>query len=338
MTSEFHDIRGHAFTKKFLDENRYEFQASVFLKWASAITNESLNELSDIFKGKFLSVFTQLITGKTFVASGSRSEDISTVFQLLDDGDRFAQINILDVTDGNLKALCSVVWQFIQLFWKRFGPEDVRDQKLSEVIKDWCLERTKKFEEVQITDFTSSWRDGFSLNALLASYNAKAIAMNEVREMRGDERLEHAMSVAERRYGVPRLLMPKDFVSEYLDMKCVVCYLMMIYLALAAKKTKISVYFVQFLQNVDARSRKSSSSSQRSGRKGRKCLEETVADYESCLEQVLTWLLEAEERANNMDPVEEKDVELVKIQFREHESFMQSLTDSQDSVGRVLHR
>lgn len=33
--------------------------------------------------------------------------------------------------------------------------------------------------------------------------------MNEVREMRGDERLEHAMSVAERRYGVPRLLMPK---------------------------------------------------------------------------------------------------------------------------------
>lgn len=31
-------------------------------------------------------------------------------------------------------------------------------------------------------------------------------------------------------------------------------------------------------------------------------------------------------------------VEVVKTQFREHEQFMQSLTESQDSVGRVLHR
>lgn len=31
-------------------------------------------------------------------------------------------------------------------------------------------------------------------------------------------------------------------------------------------------------------------------------------------------------------------VELVKSLFKEHEMFMQSLTESQDGVGRVLHR
>ncbi|VDK52835.1 unnamed protein product [Gongylonema pulchrum] len=45
-------------------------------------------------------------------------------------------------------------------------------------------------------------------------------------------------------------------------------------------------------------------------------MEETIAEFEDCLEHV----------------------ELVKAQFREHELFMQSLSESQDSVGRVLHR
>lgn len=38
-----------------------------------------------------------------------------------------------------------------------------------------------------------------------------------------------------------------------------------------------------------------------------------------CLEEVLTWLLDAEESLQNMGTVEDNDVEMVKQQFREHE-------------------
>ncbi|VDO20139.1 unnamed protein product [Brugia timori] len=69
-------------------------------------------------------------------------------------------------------------------------------------------------------------------------------------------------------------------------------------------------------ENIDTGSRKSSTSSQKSARRRGKAMEETVVEFEDCLEHV----------------------ELVKSQFKEHEMFMQSLTESQDGVGRVLHR
>lgn len=40
-------------------------------------------------------------------------------------------------------------------------------------------------------------------------------------------------------------------------------------------------------------------------------MEETVAEFKDCLQQVLTWLLEAEEQTTCMKPVENGDVSLL---------------------------
>lgn len=96
----------------------------------------------------------------------------------------------------------------------------------------------------------------------------------------------------------------------------------------------------------EPRSRKSSSSSQKSSgrnRQNQRKQEEVIKEYELCLEQVLTWLLEAEQELHSMGesdkkPVEGDQLEIVMKQFRDHENFMKSLTESQDSVGKVLHR
>lgn len=87
------------------------------------------------------------------------------------------------------------------------------------------------------------------------------------------------------------------------------------------------------------RSRHSSSSSARSSRSRRSAHrnERLLKEYELCLDQVLTWLMEAEDEMNRMDPVHASDVEVVKQQYKEHEQFMLQLTSSQGSVGRVLH-
>ncbi|KIH43074.1 hypothetical protein ANCDUO_26929, partial [Ancylostoma duodenale] len=86
------------------------------------------------------------------------------------------------------------------------------------------------------------------------------------------------------------------------------------------------------------RSRKSSSSSQKSSKSRRARKEELTREFENCLEQVLTWLLEAEEELSLLDEVDEKDLKVVRKQFKDFENFMASLTESQDTVGRVLHR
>ena len=39
-------------------------------------------------------------------------------------------------------------------------------------------------------------------------------------------------------------------------------------------------------------------------------------EFENCLEDVLSWLLEAEEELSLLSPVEEKDVAIVRKQFK----------------------
>uniref|UniRef100_A0A915Q2R9 Calponin-homology (CH) domain-containing protein n=1 Tax=Setaria digitata TaxID=48799 RepID=A0A915Q2R9_9BILA len=405
----------------FVLDDRYDIQEAVFIRWANSLAGGAVKDLNDIVDTKFLSIFVHLITGDSFTSTGSRVQDISNALRLVDSDERFSQMSINELADGNPRAISSAVWQLIQIFWKKFAPPEVRDQKLAEALKDWCVERAQRFE-VQINDFISSWRDGYALNAILLSYNPELFSMDQIRDMRADERIEHAMSLTERHLNVPRLLQPKDFYSERLDMKSVVCYLMVLYLSLTTgvpspesqsesqppeqlpepaeltahtssfkpsiiahpeATAKIDSQFTTDLsmasvdisnaevespversseqlsstpasrrhshstsENNETQSRKSSTSSQKSGRRRAKVTGETIAEFKDCLEHVLAWLLEAEEQASSMKPIEEDDVgldfvpgvELVKSQFKEHEMFMQSLTESQDGVGRVLRR
>ncbi|KAK3712444.1 hypothetical protein RRG08_002774 [Elysia crispata] len=60
-----------------------------------------------------------------------------------------------------------------------------------------------------------------------------------------------------------------------------------------------------------------------------------LLSYQDSLENVLTWLLEAEEVLDKQFPVAE-EVGKVKEQFNQHEEFMVELTRHQDSIGGVL--
>ncbi|VDN06694.1 unnamed protein product [Thelazia callipaeda] len=413
---------------KVLDD-RYEIQEAVFLRWADSFSPGTVKDLSDVVDPKFLFLFAKLIVGETLTSSGSRAQDILNTLRLIDGDERINQVNINELIDGNARTICSLIWQLMQIFWRRFAPAEIRDQKLTEGLKNWCFERAQRLE-VLINDFISSWRDGYALNAILLSYNSELFDMDEIRDMRAEERIEHAMGLAERHLNVPRLLHPKEFHSEHLDSKSVICYLMVLYLSLtrqavlpklqpelhsqtqlqprlhspeplehstnrstsrpqkptsqnvavksdhemtadlliplletsyakleypkhaspeeavmrspsvgtARRHSLPHLEIVYFLESTETPSRKSSTSTQKSSRRRSKAMEETIAEFEECLEHVLSWLLEAEEQANCMEPIEKNDVEQVKKQFKEHESFMQSLTESQDSVGRVLHR
>ncbi|XP_048870512.1 dystrophin isoform X3 [Brienomyrus brachyistius] len=57
--------------------------------------------------------------------------------------------------------------------------------------------------------------------------------------------------------------------------------------------------------------------------------------YQTALEEVLTWLLSAEDSLQAQSPISNQ-VEVVKEQFHTHEGYMVELTSHQGSVGRVL--
>ena len=91
-----------------------------------------------------------------------------------------------------------------------------------------CLEATSTHPDTQITDFTSSFRDGMAINILIKSFDDQLVDLQEICELRGEDRIENALSLARRHFNVPKLVQPKDFYSEHLDMKSVACYLMMV--------------------------------------------------------------------------------------------------------------
>ncbi|KAH9492316.1 hypothetical protein Btru_024686 [Bulinus truncatus] len=60
-----------------------------------------------------------------------------------------------------------------------------------------------------------------------------------------------------------------------------------------------------------------------------------LLSYQDALENVLTWLLDAEEVIEKLEPIS-GEVTKVKEQFNEHEEFMVELTRHQDGIGGVL--
>lgn len=60
-----------------------------------------------------------------------------------------------------------------------------------------------------------------------------------------------------------------------------------------------------------------------------------LGGYQVALEDVLTWLLEAEDKLNHA-PEPGSSLDILKQQFHEHETFLMELSGHQDGVGTVL--
>ncbi|CAI4222409.1 unnamed protein product [Auanema sp. JU1783] len=413
--------------KKSDRDDKFEIQEHVYMKWGnSLILNEPLKEFKDLCDLRHIASVLEIVTGTNLTLTGSRTEDCATILSLLNDTKTSCQ----EFVEGLQKAILAVWWNLVQAFWKRFAPEAIRDEKVTEGIKQWCLEVTKDYEEVSVSDFTSSWRDGHAFNCLLHNFDRKLVHLRKISEWSASERIDNAFSVAEKEFKVPRFLTVKNLQSEHLDSRSVVCYLMTLYLTILGKssialnnemmstgpvfisahdgqhhlseqdhnaqldlmhqqqyvqqpgasssseqqarfgsfaqttsmdmpstshsiaqpeniigqsevksaRTKAQQSVDQPSESVEVRSRKSSSSSQKSGRSRRERKEAMTREFENCLEQVLTWLLEAEEELSLLPEIDLKEVGIVRTQFKEFELFMSSLTESQETVGRVLHR
>ncbi|CAB3407196.1 unnamed protein product [Caenorhabditis bovis] len=389
--------------KKLEREEKYELQEQVFMRWANAILGtERLSDYRHLHDSSNAIFILQAITSQPMAVLGNASDDWPTILQFVGD----TKTNPAEVIDGQQKAVLSAWWQLIQFFWKCNAPPQLKDEKLTEAIKRWCIEAMKAYDDIDVYDFTSSFRDGHAFNYLIHSYDKKLINLSKTADMSAIDRIEHAFGIAERELGVPRLLQPKDLHSEQLDSHSVICYLMSLYMSMITKSRQEETFEAQQQQQQQAlllqqqqlvqqtpalkmhsqpststaapaalsvpaqqppqqqqsaqpsshaptldrgksmeqsvesevRSRKSSSSSQKSGKTKKQRREEQMNEFKSCIEQVLTWLLEAEDELSTLTLQQRADLAAVRAQFADFEMFMSSLTDSQDTVGRVLLR
>ena len=117
-------------------------------------------------------------------------------------------------------------------------------QRSASSIKDallkWCQQVTEGYENVKVTNFSSSWSDGMAFCAIVHHYfpNAFDFAKLDPKRRKGNFKL--AFDLAEKLGDVPQLLEVEDMVRmKQPDWKCVFTYVQTMYRKLHDKQPKL---------------------------------------------------------------------------------------------------
>ncbi|XP_060548244.1 utrophin isoform X1 [Pantherophis guttatus] len=342
------------------DEHK-DVQKKTFTKWINTrFSKFGKQPIKDIFTdlrdGRKLLDLLEGLTGNPLLKERGTTRvhalnNVNKVLQVLHQNNvDLVNIGGTDIVDGNHKLTLGLLWSVI-LHWQ---VKDVMKDIMSElqqtnsekILLSWVRQSTKSYNEVNVLNFTTSWTNGLAFNALIHRHRPELFSWDKVNKMTQHERLEHAFNVAKNYLGIEKLLDPEDVAVQLPDKKSIIMYLTSLFEVLPQQVTLEDIREVETLprkykkeceeediqcatSEVDCAVLKAEASS---------TLTEVDMDldsYQIALEEVLTWLLSAEDALQEQGVISD-DVEEVKEQFTTHEAFMMELTAHQSSVGSVL--
>uniref|UniRef100_A0A803Y5M5 Dystrophin n=1 Tax=Meleagris gallopavo TaxID=9103 RepID=A0A803Y5M5_MELGA len=259
-----------------------------------------------------------------------------------------------DIVDGNHKLTLGLIWNII-LHWQvkdvmkniMAGLQQTNSEK---ILLSWVRQSTRNYPQVNVINFTSSWSDGLAFNALLHSHRPDLFDWNVVASQQSPvQRLDHAFNIARQHLGIEKLLDPEDVATACPDKKSILMYVTSLFQVLPQQVTMEAIREVEMLPRHSRVTREEHTQvhQQHFSQEFLETVEKRtytttvmrsemdLDSYQTALEEVLTWLLSAEEALQAQGDIS-SDVEVVKEQFHTHEGFMMELTAHQGRVGNVL--
>ncbi|XP_025099293.1 dystrophin-like isoform X3 [Pomacea canaliculata] len=336
---------------------------------------QTITELGeDLRDGVALLSLLEVLTGRSLTREKGRLRlhhinNVNRALMELETCCNMKLINISsnDIVDGNTKLTLGLVWSII-LHWQvkdvmRSVMEDLPQTNLERTLLSWCQLSTAGYRGVNITNFTSSWRDGLAFNALLHHFRPDLFQYESLLGNDSETNLNHAFNLAHQHLGIAPLLDAEDVNVESPDRKSVMTYLMCLFQQLP----RAQLAFTVCQPNTSARPLLSSTAPSSTptsvisspsdlappwdpATKAESVVSVNVSEiahsmagagsaellsYQDALEAVLTWLLAAEEVVEKQPSIAD-NVSAVKDQFNQHEEFMLELTQHQDAIGAVL--
>jgi spectrin beta len=151
-------------------------------------------------------------------------------------GCEFVNVGGTDLLAGNPKLILGFVWKIIMTFSIDEGQEG---------ILLWAQRSIKKYNGVEIKDFSKSFKDGIAFCALIHRYHPELIAHpSTFTTSNAGENLELAFSIANDKLGIKRLIDVDDIVSnERPDEKSIATYISQWYSLFA--KEEANIHYVQ---------------------------------------------------------------------------------------------
>uniref|UniRef100_A0A672PMT5 Utrophin n=1 Tax=Sinocyclocheilus grahami TaxID=75366 RepID=A0A672PMT5_SINGR len=346
---------------RFSDEHD-AVQKKTFTKWLNAQFSKTGKEpikdmFTDLRDGRKLLDLLEGLTGNTLTKERGSTRvhslnNVNRVLQVLHQSSvDLVNIGGTDIVDGNHKLTLGLIWSII-LHWQ---VKDVMKDVMSslqqtnseKILLSWVRNCTRNYNNVNVLNFTTSWADGLAFNAILHHFRPHGFSWEEAIRLTPVERLDHAFTFAKDQLNIERLLDPEDVAVQLPDKKSIIMYVTSLFAVFPNDITIDDIREVETLPRhykvehedghaVSALTEEVSSTRPEMPSTLTEVDREVSLDtYQITLEEVLTWLLSAEDTLHMQDDVSD-DVEEVKDQFHTHEAFMMELTAHQSSVGNVL--
>uniref|UniRef100_A0A8C6NK65 Utrophin n=1 Tax=Nothobranchius furzeri TaxID=105023 RepID=A0A8C6NK65_NOTFU len=350
---------------KWRSDEHDAVQKKTFTKWINAqFSKTGKTPIKDLFSDlrdgrKLLDLLEGLTNTVLTKERGSTRvhslNNVNKVLQVLHQNNvDLVNIGGTDIVDGNHKLTLGLIWSII-LHWQvkdimKDIMSNLQQTNSEKILLSWVRQCTRPNPEVNVLNFTTSWADGLAFNGILHHFKPDAFRWDQVLKMSPVERLDHAFTLAKNQLGIERLLDPEDVAVQLPDKKSIIMYVTSLFAVLPKDVSMEAIREVETLPRrykVEAETsaappEKTSrprpetlSTLTESGAEMEGILEADLDNYQATLEEVLTWLLSAEDALQMQDEVSD-DVEEVKEQFHTHEAFMMELTAHQSSVGNVL--
>ncbi|NXE85218.1 SPTB1 protein, partial [Cochlearius cochlearius] len=229
---------------KALADEREAVQKKTFTKWVNSHLARVTCRISDLYMdlrdGRVLIKLLEVLSGELLPKPTKGRmrihclENVDKALQFLKEQRvHLENMGSHDIVDGNHRLVLGLIWTIILRFQIQdiVVPEQEGQETRSarDALLLWCQMKTAGYPHVNVTNFTSSWKDGLAFNALIHKHRPELVDFQNLTKSNARHNLEHAFSVAERHLGITPLLDPEDVFTENPDEKSIITYVVAFY-------------------------------------------------------------------------------------------------------------
>ncbi|OCT81678.1 spectrin beta chain, non-erythrocytic 1 isoform X1 [Xenopus laevis] len=229
---------------KQLQDEREAVQKKTFTKWVNSHLARVTCRISDLYNdlrdGRMLIRLLEVLSGEQLPKPTKGRmrihclENVDKALQFLKEQKvHLENMGSHDIVDGNHRLILGLIWTIILRFQIQDISVETEDNKEKKSAKDalllWCQMKTAGYPNVNVHNFTTSWRDGLAFNAIVHKHRPDIIDFDTLKKSNAHHNLQNAFNTAERELGLTKLLDPEDVNVDQPDEKSIITYVATFY-------------------------------------------------------------------------------------------------------------